>query len=153
MRQRRINNQFADAYEDAGFDVSPSGRVYSPPRPLHPEPPKPGFSRLPEPARTSRPTTTPPSPIQAQVQTFGEIPPRLRPAYERSVLGGYELNQVGAALSAYRCAAAKNPGREPVAPQRKLTRTEWNTLLAVVEPEERAYFMRALVCKRIKLTD
>ena len=97
---------------------------------------------------TSRP------PIRAQVATYDEIPRRLRPAYELSPLGWYEPNAVGAALGAYRSALAKDPDREPVAALRKLTRQEWSMLLSVSESgEERAYFMRAFTCKRIKLKD
>jgi hypothetical protein len=48
---------------------------------------------------------------------------------------------VSAAISAYRTALAKDPHREPLAPRRKLTKQEWSTLLSVVEPNEKAYFI------------
>jgi hypothetical protein len=68
-------------------------------------------------------------------------------------LGWCEPNQIGAAIGAYRAALEKEPHREPLAPRRKLTRTEWSTLLSVAEPEERGYFMRAFASKRIPLRD
>jgi hypothetical protein len=91
--------------------------------------------------------------IPTQVETYDEILPRLRPAYGRSALGWIEVNQVGAAIGAYRSALEKDPHQEPVAPRRKMTRKEWSTLLSVVGPEERGYFMRAFVAKRITLKD
>jgi hypothetical protein len=78
-------------------------------------------------------------------RNYSEVPTRLRPAYDLSVLSGFELNQVGAALNAYRSALEKDPYTEPLAPRRKLTRAEWATLLSIAEPNERGYFMRALV--------
>jgi hypothetical protein len=97
---------------------------------------------------------TSPIALRAQIASYSEIPDRLRPAYDLSPLGWYEPNQIGAAIGAYRTARAKDPDREPVAPLTKLTRKEWNTLLSVASPgEERAYFMRSFVSKRIKLKD
>jgi hypothetical protein len=96
---------------------------------------------------------TSPSTIRPQVENFSEIPTRLRPAYDLSVLSGFELNEVGAALNAYRYALEKDPYTEPLAPRRKLTRAEWATLLSIAEPNERGYFMRSLVSKRITLKD
>ena len=96
-------------------------------------------------------------PVRAQIETYDEIPVRLRPAYELSPLGWYEPNAVGAALGAYRSALAKNPDLTPFAPfapLRKLTKQEWSLLLSVSAPgEERAYFLRAFTAKRIKLKD
>jgi hypothetical protein len=94
-----------------------------------------------------------PSAIAEQIETYDQIPVRLRPAYELSPLGWYEPNQVGAAIGAYRAAIVKDPHREPLAPRRKLTRAEWNLLLALSEPEERGYFLRQLVSKRFSLRD
>jgi hypothetical protein len=97
---------------------------------------------------------TSPAPIRAQVATYDEIPTRLRPVYELGALGWYEPTQVGAAIGAYRSARSKAPDREPVAPLTKLTRKEWSLLLSVSAPgEERAYFLRSFVSKRIKLKD
>jgi hypothetical protein len=94
-----------------------------------------------------------PSSIPEQVEHYHEIPARLRPAYELGALGSYVPNQVGATIGAYRAAREKDPHREPLAPRRKLTRQQWNTLLAVAEPEERSHFLRALAGRRITLTD
>jgi hypothetical protein len=91
--------------------------------------------------------------IAPLVESYAQIPLRLRPAYRLAALDGYELNEVGAALSAYRYALAKDPHREPLAPRRKLTKQEWSALLSVADPEERGYFMRALVTRRITLKD
>jgi hypothetical protein len=72
-----------------------------------------------------------------------------RPAYPTLQL----LRGIRAAIGTYHAALEKDPHQEPLAPRRKLTRKEWNTLLAVAESNERAYFLRALVAKRITLTD
>ncbi len=139
--QRRANQE---------WQLQKAYASWTPPQ-LRPSQRPPGLSRLPEPRRTN---TMPSSPaIRAQVETYDEIPIRLRPAYGLSPLGGYELNQVGAALSAYRCALAKDPHREPLAPRRKLTKQEWSLLLSLAEPDERAHFVRAIVSKRITLKD
>jgi hypothetical protein len=150
VRRADQERRLRQAYCANGFAVSDSGRVLTSTQSLR---------RTAKPPRLSQrtPSTTRSimaSLLPAQVESFSEIPTRLQPAYERSVLGWYEINQVGAALSAYRAALAKDPHREPVAPLRKLSKHEWRTLLSVAERgEERAYFIRAFTCKRIKLTD
>jgi hypothetical protein len=153
MPPLRLANQtwrLRQLYRAAGYHVTEAGRVLAPPQSLGSMAKPPRLSERTPP--TTRSIMT--SPLPAQVESYSEIPTRLRPAYDLSVLGWYELNQVGAALSAYRAALAKDPHREPVARLRKLTKHEWSTLLSVAERgEERAYFMRAFTCKRIKLKD
>jgi hypothetical protein len=148
-RRARVEEAYRNAYRRAGFVLTKRGKVL-PALPTS-TPRTPRFSKLLEPMRTASMTSLPT--IRPQVENYSEIPTRLRPAYDLSVLGGYELNQLGAALSAYRCALAKDPYTEPLAPRRKLTRAEWATLLSIAEPNERAYFMRSLVSKRITLKD
>jgi hypothetical protein len=155
MPPQRLSDQeyrLRTAYRASGFTVAANGRVLARPQSLRSTANPPGLSKHQPPSRT--PTMTSPTALRKLVPTYDEIPARLKRAYELSPLGGYELNEVGAALNTYRSALAKDPIREPVAPLRKLTRREWSTLLSVCEPgEERAYFLRCFVTKRIKLKD
>jgi hypothetical protein len=151
---RRANQDYRlrKAYRANGFTVSDSGRVLTWPQQLRRTSRPSDLSKPPSPRRTS--TMISPPPVHKQVATYDEIPIRLRPVYELGPLGWYEPTPVGVTIGAYRSARTKEPDREPVAPLTKLTRREWTTLLSVAEAgEERAYFVRSFVSKRIKLKD
>jgi hypothetical protein len=77
------------------------------------------------------------------------VPERHRALYEVSA-DGFQLNQVGHALAAYRRALAQAPDREPVAPMRTMSKADWQTLVGVAEPgPERMHFLQAAAKRRI----
>ena len=151
---RPINHKLAAAWRAAGFPVSESGKVFTPPKPLRPETRPPGFSKLPEPRSTVEAKRSKPAPtVPHQVASVSEIPDRLRPLYVLASSGnGYTRNAAGTVLGSYRDAKARDPLAAPMTRRATLTKTEWATLLSVAEPgPEREHFLRDAALKRLTI--
>ena len=151
---RAINQKLAAAWRAAGFPVSESGKVFTPPRELRPTPPPPGFSKLPEPKRSvADARRKPPPTVPHQVASVSEIPDRLRPLYVPAHFGnGYVRNAAGTVLASYRDQKARDPLAAPITRRATLTRKQWATLLSVAEPgPEREHFLRDAALKRITI--
>jgi hypothetical protein len=89
-----------------------------------------------------------------RIETLDEVTKRDRLLYRRDAAGdAYEITHIGRALARYRQAAAENPGGQ-VPPPRKMMRFDregWSQLIAMAEPDARAYFLRCAASGTIKV--
>jgi hypothetical protein len=97
---------------------------------------------------------TAPNQLPTHVPSFDAIPLRLRPLYDLGPNEGYVLTPAGKALASYRNAIAREPNKEPLAPLRTLTKTEFMTLVGVAQAgSEREFFIKSAAQKRITIKD
>jgi hypothetical protein len=92
--------------------------------------------------------------LPERIEQLSDVAVRDQRLYERDTWGdAYQLSYAGTALANYRRLAAENSG-VPVPPPRKVVRFDregWALLLAVAEPEARAYFIQCAAAKSIKV--
>lgn len=91
--------------------------------------------------------------LPARIAKLDDVSKRDQRLYDSDAGEGYKLTYIGQALANYRRLAAENPALE-VPPPRKVVRFNrdgWAQLLAVAEPNARAYFLRAAATGTIKV--
>jgi hypothetical protein len=148
QRLARITEATASGYRNAGYVENSRGRLMKPPpastaRPL-------GLSRYPKPKRSAMATNRRPL-LAAEVATLASVASPDRSLYQ-SDGAGYRLSHSGRLLKKYRELAAENAGDVPALHKvYDVDREGWYQLIAVAEPEARAYLLRMAASKIIRI--